>query len=127
MADYDVHQDREAILQRFHALRSKTREEIFNVAFELDDARFAKKPVHRVDVVSTRMAILEQHLVEVPSRFEHVVNSYVKKGKQFTHRTDYPAAEIEACACDLIASSTIDKVYTFLCLFTLSELYAIGI
>ncbi|MFK8004058.1 MAG: hypothetical protein AB8H86_31120 [Polyangiales bacterium] len=127
MADYDVHQDRDAILQRFEALRIKTRSEIFGVACELDEARFAGKPVHRVDVISTRMAVLEQHLVEVPPRFEAVIDSYVKKGRQFTQRRDYPAAEIESRALDLNAGTTIHKVYSFLCLFTLSELYAIGI
>lgn len=127
MADYDVHQDRDAILQRFEALRIKTRKEIIDVALDLDEARFAGQPAHRVDVISTRMALLEQHLMEAPPRFEAVIESYVKKGQQFTQRRDYPAAEIEACARELKAGVTIHKVYSFLCLFALSELHAVGI
>lgn len=127
VADYDVHQDRDAILQRFEALRIKTRKEIFDAALDLDEARFEGQPVHRVDVISTRMAVLEQHLLEVPPRFEVVIDIYVKKGRQFTQRSDYPAAEIEAWARELKTGITVHKVYSFLCLFTLNELYAIGI
>lgn len=127
MGDYNVHDDMAAIMHRFAALRTKTREEILGVAYAQDDARFANQPVHRVDVISVRMAVLEQHLIEGHPHFYRVVENHITKGQKFTQRSDYPLAELQAAARDLKDGVTTDKVYSFVSLFTLNELAAIGI
>ena len=96
-------------------------------ALEVQDLSLAKKPVHRVEVIASRMALFEQYHLALAPGFDAVLDHYTRKGPKVTQRAGYPAWEIDSCARELKTNVSVEKVYTFLSLFTLGELCDIGV